>query len=155
MGFKIEGLVAEKTLLEKIVEGLSTPKIVDLADGLFIIPLTRALKDEAAGEPAFEGLSIPEPLAEKAKAASENGAVGYIEGDYPQSCNHQGAVLWTKGALSFGPEIDDTAWDPRETNEDRPVNKVFRTLGLSAAGFDDEWDAAGLTRHHDTEEWVS
>ena len=113
-----------------------------------------ALAEGSAEEPPFEDLALSKDLADCVRKASKSGALAYVEAHYPERSNHQGAVVWSEGEIIFGPLIDDTAWDPREINENRPVNRALRTVGLQAGSYDDEWDAAGFTRHPTTEDWV-
>lgn len=155
MEHHIEAFVAEKAVLEKNAPSLPAATVLDLVQGFGILPVTKSVKAQAKGGVAYKGLALAKPLADWAKRASTDGPVAYIEGHYPAASNHQGAVVWTQGAETLGPETDDSAWDPRENNEERPVNRALRELGLRVGEFDDEWDAAGLTRRYDTEDWVA
>ncbi len=141
-----------------MAEQLPSAQVCDLTDDLALLPLTEAVKAEALSEggseePPFEGLALSKDLVDCARKDSKSGALAYVEAHYPEGSNHQGAIIWSDGEIIFGPLIDDTAWDPREINENRPVNRALRTLGLQAGSYDDEWDAAGFTRHPTTEDW--
>lgn len=160
MAFYLEAIIGKESLLERLAEELPSAQVCDLTDGLALLPLTEAVKSETLTEggsekPPFEGLALIKDLAESAKKISKSGALAYVEGHYPEGSDHQGAIVWSDGEIVFGPLIDDSAWDPREPNENRPVNRALRTLGLQAGSYDDEWDAAGFTRHPTTEDWGS
>ncbi|MFH2202793.1 MAG: hypothetical protein ABIJ96_06745 [Elusimicrobiota bacterium] len=156
MAHHLEAFVAERAQLEHMALKLPSAKVVDLAADLCLLPVTAAVKADITGsdEPAFAGLDLSEKLAQLAQECSRAGAIAYIEAHYLKGRDHQASAFWSQNKMTLEPSIEDTPWDPRESNDTRPVNKVLRILGLKPGSFDDEWDAAGLTRHNATENWA-
>lgn len=152
MAYRLRALIAEKGQLERLARGLKGARVVELAESLGILPLTAEV--EPGVPPAFQGLSLSASVAEKAVAASAQGPVAYVEADYTAGKDFQASVVWIGGKVSSGPLIDKHAWDPRdEALCERPINAALHLLGVSAEGFDDEWDAVGMARHRDTADW--
>jgi len=160
MPFELKALVAEKRVLEKLAKDIGSAVITELVERVSLLPITADFEDEFTGEAApggtpFTGLGLSAFLAEKAKEASKEGTLAYIEADYKPGTDHQGAVIWQSGVLYSGPLVDDTGWDPRESPlQDRPVNHALRLLGVEPGRDGDEWDAAGINRCPATEDWT-
>lgn len=156
MSYRLRAVVADLGILAKMAGEAKGVHVADLAHGLGLIPLTEAAEKAvppAPGGAPFKGLKATAALAAWAAKASQDGPVGYVEADYGDGKDFQGAVLWSGGKVTAGPWTDATAWDPREDARERPVNGVLRLLGVGAGGFNDEWDAVGLARHTDTKDW--
>lgn len=159
MAHELRALIADKGRLTELAKELRSAAIIDLCSGLALLPLNKdllaELKAKGAGKAPFEGLTLPQAVAEWAKAGSASGPIAYIETDYRKGKDHQAGLVWSEGEVLTGPLTDDTAWDPRESPlQDRPVNKALRTLGVKPGASGDEWDAAGMSRHRRTEEWI-
>lgn len=156
MAYHLRALVAEKPVLAALAAPAGL-RSVELTPELSLIPLTEAQEAKLPKKPGaapFAGLKVSAALAAFAAAGSMKGLVAYIEADYGQGKDFQGAVLWEGGAVSAGPWKDATAWDPREDARERPVNGALRLLGVRhGTEFNDEWDAVALARHIDTDAW--
>ena len=158
MPFELRAFIAAKKTLDAVAGGLRGARVTELAHGLALLPLTASLEAEfgRGKEPApFKGLRLSAGLAEWARKASESGPIAYVEADYGPGRDFQAGATWSAGALSTGPLLDKTAWDPREPAMlERPINTVLRALGVAAQGYGDEWDAVALARHSRTEDWA-
>ncbi|MBI3297947.1 MAG: hypothetical protein HYZ75_07280 [Elusimicrobia bacterium] len=157
MAYRLRAFIAERRQLEALAARLQGARVIDLTGSLGILPLVDGVESMLAsgGKPPFGGLKVSEALAAAAAAASGDGPLAYAEADYQRDKDFQAAVVWAAGKVVYGPRLDATAWDPREAGDSgRPVNGALRLLGVSAAGFDDEWDAVGLARHIDTSAWT-
>ncbi|MFC1679690.1 hypothetical protein ACFL2T_05720 [Elusimicrobiota bacterium] len=161
MAHELRALIADKTRLKEMMDGLGSAEVLDLYEDLGIVPLTKDLlseidsKDPGKGKPVFPDLSVSPALADRARDGSASGPVAYVETDYRKGRDHQAGVVWSESEISVGPLSDDTGWDPRESPlQDRPVNEILRALDVPAGDSGDEWDTAGLSRHRRTEEWI-
>lgn len=153
MAYHLEGFVAEKALAEKLASEISA-KTVPFTDTLGIVPITDTVKATSASKASIKGFALPHTLLQAAQKRSTDGPIAYIEAHYAQGLNHQGAAVWSGETFTMEPEIDDTPWDPRESTDERPVNRALRALGVRPGEYNDEWDAAGMTRHPRTEDWI-
>jgi len=156
MPFEIRALVAKKVILTELAHKFDSARVVDLVDDLGLFPLTEAFEHELGEDIAFpfEGLRLSAGVAGRAAEESVSGPVVYIEAEYGGGKSHQASVLYLDGRIDKGPIIDDSIWDPREAGlQDRPVDQALRAVGIVAAPESDEWDAAGLSRYHRTDDW--
>ena len=156
MAYRLRAFIADKRQLEGLAKVLDGSRVVDLDGELGLLPLTDRVELKLPPEGApFPGLKVSQALADCAAKASADGPLAYAEADYSSARDFQASVVWAGGKVVAGPLCDDKNWDPREAAVcDRPINAALRLLGVSAAGFDDEWDAVGMARHSDTADWA-
>lgn len=157
MAYRLRAFIAEKHQLEGLAKRLDGACVVDLNGVLGIIPLLDAVEGKLpiGGTPPVAGLRLSQALAGCAEEASAEGPLAYVEAEYTAKKEFQASIVWAGGKVVSGPLIDATNWDPREPSVcERPVNAALRLLGISAVGFDDEWDAVGMARHTDTVDWA-
>lgn len=149
MGHFVTGLVAQPKQLEEFAEKHSLHKPIALTQGLSILPLRDEdldafLKPPMIGHP--EGFTyLSEQLVNEVAPASESGAILYFETEYFGGTGAQGAAVFSKGSLVFGPK----------SAESGPINEALRVLGVKVTppAFD-EFEAIGLNRHRHTEDWL-
>ncbi len=147
------GEVVDSVLVSSLLRGiigapavLRLGPVAPLTPGLALLPLTGAVL--AAFQPP--GRILPadvEPLPVVAAALAEwsaAGPVAYVEFSFVSDA--QLAAVWDHGARVLGPLLSPSA-------EGRPVARALRRLGVDAVGHDDEFDAAGLSRHRTVADW--
>jgi hypothetical protein len=131
--------------------------IADLGRGLSLVPMTPGLFDEVRGgdngDPQFASAQLFPPRFEAVLADwSLIEPVAYVEAEYFGGVGSQFAAVWRRGALVLGPLVlaED---EPRPAAGMSPISQALRQLGVSAGGHYDEFDAIGLGRHRDLEDW--
>ena len=130
--------------------------VVDLGRGLSLVPMTSALFDEVSGngDPQFAAARLFPPRFEAALVDwSLIEPVAYVEAEYFGGIGSQFAAVWRGGALVLGPLIHAED-QPRPAAGMSPISQALRQLGVSANGHYDEFDAIGLGRHRDVEDWL-
>ena len=155
MSYELRALIGSKRVLDPVAAKIAGSSTVELAHGLFILPLKELSRAAAAAKaPLPKKFEPPPEIARLAMEASAVGPIAYLEADYYPGRDYQAAVSWEKGRIAVEPQCETAAWDPREMNlSDRPINTVLRALDVTAAGYNDEWDAVAMARHSRTEDW--
>ncbi|MER5519839.1 hypothetical protein [Streptomyces sp. NPDC002763] len=84
---------------------------------------------------------------------SAAGPVAYVEAEYFGGVGEQRAAVWTDGALAVGP-LDAPAkkWFSRAVS---PISQALRQLGVRSSLGEDEFEAVGLDRHRNNDDWIS
>jgi hypothetical protein len=149
MGHFITGLIGEPTLLGKFSASTSLHKPCNLAQGLAFLPLRDEDIYDLISQPQTEfteGFNyLSTQLSSVLAAASKEGPLAYIETEYFGGDGAQGAVVFSDGAIAFGPK----------SAEQGPINEALRMLGVTvSAPHSDEFQAVGLQRHRHTEDWL-
>ena len=80
------------------------------------------------------------------------GPVAYVEADYFGGVGTQVAAVWDGGQLVLGPVVESVR--PLAPQDPSPISRALRRLGVSARGQFDEFEAAGLGRHRQMEDWL-
>lgn len=89
-----------------------------------------------------------------AAAASTGGALAYVEADFFGGVGTQAAVVWDGGRLVLGPLSARLGPGRPRPRRAWPINRALRTLGVRAGAHVDEFEAADLGRHRETEDWA-
>lgn len=97
--------------------------------------------DDADDGEAFDYLT-PE-LTRWCAEQSTLGPIAYIETQYHGGTGGQGAVMFTDGEISWGPELDEVG----------PINTVLSLLGSTKIGQLDAFDSVGISRHRMNDGW--
>ncbi|MFD8600159.1 hypothetical protein ACFV1L_34670 [Kitasatospora sp. NPDC059646] len=147
MGYYLEAVVAAETLLRATATGLPGTRVVPLAQGLALLPMSddldEAVRDGAPGLAPFR--MLPGGFDRTLAAWSATGPVAYVEADIFGGTGDQSVAVWDRGALALGPLTASTG---------SPISLALRHLGARADGRPDEFDAVGLGRHRRTESWL-
>ncbi|MFJ5233899.1 hypothetical protein ACIQBJ_28860 [Kitasatospora sp. NPDC088391] len=148
MGYYLEAVVAAEPLLRAAAAGLPSTRVVPVARGLALLPMSDAL-DEAIrtdDAPLAPFRMLPNGFDRTLAAWSEHGPVAYVEADIWGGTGEQAVAVWTRGALTLGPLVEATG---------SPISLALRRLGATPDGHVDEFDAVGLGRHRRTESWLT
>ena len=129
--------------------------LVLLRQGVAMVPMTDELFD-AVTEGATDGplgfRKLPGGFDRVLADWSAAGWIGYVEAEYFGGVGSQRAALWADGHLTVGPLCVAEGQDwPAEGS---PISRVLARLGVDRTGHYDEFDAAGLAEHRDTEDWL-
>ena len=147
MGHTVQAFIAKTEMLQTAARGLGSARVVPLGQGLALLPVTDGLSEEVgAGDgPTFEEFYYLSPgLAALGAEWSRGGAVAYFETDYWGGEGKQAAVLWEGGEVVYGPARATLG----------PINDVLRQLGVEPRDNLDRFDAVGLRRYRDNDDWI-
>ena len=82
---------------------------------------------------------------------SQTGPLAHVQASFFRGGGGQGARMWRDGMVVWERDALELTGPPR----DWPINAALARLGLDLPGEDDLFDAVGLGRHRDTEDWLS
>jgi hypothetical protein len=137
-----------------VIQDAHDAHIVFLGQHLSLLPMTDVLFDvDTTGVSLPEGLwKVPAALGRTLAACSANGPVAYIEAEFFGGIGEQHAQVWDNGAVVLGPLHlgENEPIPPTGT----PISHALRRLGVAKGNHYDEFDAVGLGRHRDTEDWL-
>lgn len=160
MGLRLVGAIGAPepvARLWKAAGGEAPP--LDLPQGLRILALTEARLDALTrlrpGPYAAGFAYLSEALEAALRAASEGGALAYLETTYFGGAGIQAAALFSDGEKIFQAAAAERRapaprglrrWfsSPTKADPDKPVNRALRGLGVRAAAGEDEFAALGL-----------
>jgi len=163
MGYALQVFIAEEPVLRRVTEGLANARVVPLRCGLALIPLTDALDEEIIGRLA--GVDVRPHLGDSriyvnavrwAVASSSHGPIAYVEADFFGGTGSQEAIVARDGALVFGASRSNTFAGSCKASRVRKwaINGALSHLGVRATLFGDRFDAVGLSRFRETEDWL-
>lgn len=155
--YELAALIGAGDLLRSVASDLPQARVVDLVQGLALVPVTRELSVALAGIgdplPPETGFWRWSPgvlhLLQRASAA---GPLAYLEADYLGRDGRQAAAVWHGGVVVCGPLFLSRS-EPFPRTGAGPIGAVLRKLGVVAAGPQDEFVVLGLGRHRSTEDW--
>jgi hypothetical protein len=147
MGYYLSAFIGKPEDLKIIVETYPVSKIVDLAQGLSLIPFTEELFDqinnfEVTGDiQSFEYLTIN--IEGNISKLTDRKHIAYIEADNFGGEGGQVGIIWADGSrviqFKFGQDV---------------LNAVLRHFGVVAEKNRDEFDTLGFGRHRNTADWM-
>ncbi len=144
---QVQAFVGARTILELIQRQFAQSCVVDLDQGLALLPLSDELYDAIPGDLAAapEGgfVLLAPKIVELLKQTSTYGVVGYFETNYHGGDGDQGAVLARMEAFVFGPQVGDGS-----------INQMLHLQGARRVGERDEFDAVGLGRYRTNPKWI-
>jgi hypothetical protein len=79
-------------------------------------------------------------------------SLAYLEADYFGGTGSQSAQVWDDGHVTLGPLhlAENQPHPPTGT----PISRALQRLGVDKGNHYDEFDAVGLGRHRDTDDWL-
>jgi hypothetical protein len=156
MGYELRAVIGAPEALRRAVEEFRAAQVVGLEQGLAMVPMTEALFDEVTDGTRSEDLSfwfLPGGFGELLARRSTAGPLAYVEAEYFGGVGGQRAAIWSHGVLSQGPlTLDEHEHIPAQGT---PISVALRSLGVRCTAGADEFTAAGLQRHRNTEDWAS
>jgi hypothetical protein len=145
MGYYLQAIMGKQQTLAQHASAFQHARVVPLAQDVAIIPMTDALYDEIANGGAVERFEKLSPGVEEwLQRISVVAPVAYIEAEFFGGTGGQSAVAWSAGSRVLGPLHSQDA-----------INETLRFFGVRVDGAHDEFDAVGLDRHRDTNEWIA
>jgi hypothetical protein len=143
MGYYLQAIVGKQQTLAQHSSDFQHVRVVPLAQGIAIIPLTNDLYEEITdGEGVERFEKLCQGVEEWTQRISVAAPVAYIEAEFFGGTGGQSAVAWSGGSRVLGPIHAEDA-----------VNQTLRFFGVRVDGAHDEFDAVGLGRHRDTDDW--
>lgn len=144
MGYFFHGLIASQHLLVTRAKDWECAAVVPLAQGLAVIPLTDELLDEIGSQGnrgRFERLTPN--VSSWVISISTVGQVAYMEAEFFGGVGGQSAVVFGDGRQILSLHSLDA------------INEALRIIRVSSKGYFDEFEAVGLPRHRNTEDWLT
>jgi hypothetical protein len=144
MGYYLQAIIGKQQTLAQHASDFQYARVIPLVQGIAIIPLTDDLYDEIADGGEVEHFEKLSPGVEEwAQRMSAVATVAYIEAEFFGGTGGQSAVAWSGGSRVLGPLHSQDA-----------INETLRFFGVRVDGAHDEFDAVGLGRHRDTDDWI-
>ncbi|MEV6969845.1 hypothetical protein AB0M47_32490 [Hamadaea sp. NPDC051192] len=155
MGYQVQAVVAASDLLRRVASDDPDMHVVELAQGMALMPMTGVLHDRLTvlgHDDKLGFFMLPGGFAKTLAGWSADGAIAYVEADFFGGTGSQSAVVWQHGALAFGP-LHRPAGE-QHAGEPSPISQALRHLGVRRGRHADEFAAAGLDRHRDHGGWL-
>ncbi|MDX6312480.1 MAG: hypothetical protein QOF84_3726 [Streptomyces sp.] len=156
MTYVLEALVAHADLLDVLSQDLVASRLAPLAQGLALIPMTRALAhalDDGRDDRPLGFWQLPSGFDRVLADRSQDGPIAYVEAEYFGGTGEQRSAVWDAGALVLGP-LHLPEYQPFPA-DGSPISQALRRLGASAGDAFDEFAAVGLESHRHTEDWAA
>ncbi|MEV7560911.1 hypothetical protein [Streptomyces sp. NPDC089795] len=155
MSYELQAVIAEGEVLRRLARELPTARPASIGQGLSLMPMTKALFDEAAagaGGGALGFRRLPEGFAKVLADRSAGGPVAYVEAEYFGGTGEQRAAVWDGGTLVLGPlHVEEGRPSPPAGS---PISQALRRLGVVASVDQDEFSTVGLARHRHSAAWL-
>jgi hypothetical protein len=151
--YSLCALLGDASTLKSRLGPDSNARVIELTGGLGMVPLSESLlRDIQRGWSDSPGSAHVAGVFEFLTGAVENWAralssglsVAYMETEYFGGEGFERSVVFRDSNVILGPLDGGGA-----------VNRALRVLGVVPAPGQEEFDAAGLGRHHSLEEWLS
>jgi len=124
VGYELRAVIGVTEALRRAVGEFRAAKVVELEQGLAMVPMAEALFDEVADGTQDAALGfwfLPGGFGKVLARWSTAGPLAYVEAEYFGGVGRQRAALWSHGVLSLGlsPAADQrntrapTAWPAR------------------------------------------
>jgi hypothetical protein len=155
MGYELKAVIAGSGILEAGARDLPHAVLAPLEQGLSLLPITEEFFDSVTdGAPigAHGFYFLPGGFESVLAAWSQAGPVAFVEASFGGGVGRQDAAVWSAGEIVLGP----LHVEPQQPfgAAGSPISQALRRLGVVARAGEDEFVAAGLTRHRYTETWA-
>jgi hypothetical protein len=155
VGYVLQGVLGSSATLAPC-RAFQHAHIVALGQNLDVVLMTDDFYDEVQQHhvrPSLHGFwKFPGGFDQLLTAWSVQGPVAYVEAEYFGGAGTQAAAVWHAGALALGPLVETGV--PIKPAKPSPINQALQGLGVSAQGYSDEFEAVGLGRHRDMDDWL-
>ncbi|MFC4516422.1 MULTISPECIES: hypothetical protein [Streptomyces] len=155
MGYELQGVIAASELLRVVSREVPEARVVPLRQGLSLMPMTDevlAAGTDGGGGGDLGFWRLPRRFETLLVQWSFAGPIAYVEAEYFGGVGEQRAVVWAAGSLALGPLGTPKKWSTRAVS---PISQALRRLGVQKSLGEDEFDAVGLDRHRNNEDWIS
>ncbi|MBM7774501.1 hypothetical protein JOD54_004705 [Actinokineospora baliensis] len=156
MGYSLQAVIASEPVLRDLAGTIEQARIVPLGQHLSLLPMTDAFFDAVAvpGAPELDGFQKAPPGFGSALAAcSSKGPTAYVEAELFGGQGTQTAQVYNDGKVILGPlHLPEDQPFPATGS---PISQALRRLGAVKGEHFDEFDAVGLGRHRDTNDWIA
>jgi hypothetical protein len=146
MTYTLQAIVGTRAVLgSRHEDGLD---YIELNGGLVMVPLISELRDSHGipdlplTDEADEAV-VPGPLEAVCRKLSQHGLVAYLEAEFWGGQGMQAHALFRAGVALGLPVVAEDA-----------INQALRQFGVQPGPHHDEFEAVGLGRHRDTDDWV-
>jgi hypothetical protein len=155
MGYCLQAVISTEPVLWKLAGSAEGIRVIPLGRHLSLLPMTNALFDAVtvAGAAELDGFwKAPAGFGHALAACSVGGPIAYVEADYFGGSGTQSAQVWDGGQAVLGPlHLAEGKPSPADGS---PISQALRQLGVAKGEHFDEFDAVGLGRHRDTDDWL-
>ncbi|MFG2437935.1 hypothetical protein [Streptomyces sp. NPDC048508] len=156
MGYELQAVIAGDELLRVASREVPESQVVPLGQGLSLMPMTDEVFDAVtdgsdAGDLGF--WRLPGGFGTLLAQWSAAGPIAYVEAEYFGGVGEQRAAVWADGALALGPL--DEPMKKRFSRAVSPISQALQRLGARRSLGEDEFEAVGLDRHRNNEDWIS
>jgi hypothetical protein len=149
VAYFLDAFLGEREPVLGLDRALAGCRVVELAQGVFMIPFNKAMRGAAAArqhdpqaDPEWPFGNIDSDCARRLVDLAGPGKIAYVEAEFFGGVGDQSSIGWLNGRLCLGPIRALEA-----------INEAARFLGVHASGGHDEFDTLGLGKHRDTERW--
>ncbi|OLF07431.1 hypothetical protein BLA60_28005 [Actinophytocola xinjiangensis] len=156
MGYCLQAVIASEPVLRDLADTIEEARIGPLGQHLWLLPMTDAFFDAVtvAGAPKLDGFwKAPAGFGSALAACSAKGPAAYVEAEFFGGNGTQIAQIWNDGNVVLGPL--HLAEDEPFPAIGSPISQALRQLGVAKGEHFDEFDAVGLGRHRDTNDWLA
>ncbi|MBD0688547.1 hypothetical protein [Streptomyces sp. CBMA123] len=161
MSYELQALIGMVELLSVAAAEVPAARVVPLAQGLALIPVTSAvlaaLQGDAAVPKPGSGAGFgwhPDGFELRLAAWSKAGPIACVEAEYFGGSGTQRAAVWSDGRVVLGP-LTSGGFEPVPA-EGTPISRALRRLGGHVEpGRVDEFDSVGLGARRRTADWAA
>lgn len=160
MSYELQALIGTFELLAVAAAETSAARVVPLAQGLALIPVTpavlSALQTDGGSTKPAEAAGFgwhPGGFELRLAAWSKAGPIACVEAEYFGGSGTQRAAVWENGRIVLGP-LTKGEFEPFPP-EGSPISRALRRIGArTEAGRADEFASVGLSAHRGTSGWA-
>jgi hypothetical protein len=152
----LEAVIAAEQTLIQLTSAMKGARLVSLGRDLALLPMTRTLTEAlTTSDPVprtDESWKVPAGLGQTLAVWSAHASMAYVEAEFFGGAGEQHAQVWDNGAVVLGPlHLGENEQSPPAGT---PISQVLRRLGVTKGNHHDEFDAIGLGRCRNTEDWL-
>lgn len=160
MSYELQALIGTRELLTLAAAEVPAARVVPLAQGLALIPVTSAVLAALQGDGGVRGSGggagfgwHSDGFELRLAAWSKAGPIACVEADYFGGSGTQRAAVWADGGIALGP-LTIGEFEPSPA-EGTPISRALRRIGArTEEGRVDEFESVGLGRHRSTGGWA-
>lgn len=152
----LQAAIAREPVLRALAGPLKEAHTVALGQHLSLLPMTDELVEAitVAESAALNGFwKAPASFDSMLVSCSTVGPVAYVEAEFFGGVGTQSAQVWDGGAVTLGPLQLAEGEPPSAAGS--PISQALRQLGVAKKDYFDEFDAVGLGRHRETQDWLA